>query len=52
MEIRTVGIIGCGLIGLGIIQLRAQAGYRSRVRELDAGMVHRGFERIDRFLTA
>ncbi len=52
MEIRTGGIVGCGLRGLGITQVRAQAGYRSRTRELDAGMVHRGFERIDRFLAA
>ena len=50
MEIRTVGIVGCGLMGSGIAQVSAQAGYRTRVRELDQEMVDSGLARIERFL--
>ena len=50
MEIQTVGVVGCGLMGSGIAQVCAQAGYRTRVRELDQAMVDGGLARIERFL--
>jgi 3-hydroxybutyryl-CoA dehydrogenase len=36
MNIRKVGVAGCGLMGVGITQVAAQAGYDTIVRELDA----------------
>jgi 3-hydroxybutyryl-CoA dehydrogenase len=35
MEIRRVGVVGCGLMGHGIAQVAAQAGYDVVVREID-----------------
>ena len=29
MEIRKVGVIGCGLMGAGVAQVAAQAGYET-----------------------
>ena len=51
MEIRTVGVLGCGLMGSGIAQVSAQAGYKTIVREVDATLLDRGMARIDKFLT-
>lgn len=51
MEIRTVGVLGCGLMGSGIAQVSAQAGYRTIVREVDHAALDRGLGRIDKFLT-
>jgi 3-hydroxybutyryl-CoA dehydrogenase len=50
MEIRTVGVLGCGLMGSGIAQVCAQAGYRTIVREVDDALLKKGLARIDRFL--
>jgi 3-hydroxybutyryl-CoA dehydrogenase len=50
MEIRTVGVLGCGLMGAGIAQVAAQAGYRTIVREVNADLVERGLGRIRKFL--
>ena len=35
MVIRTVGVLGCGLMGSGIAQVCAAAGYPTIVREVD-----------------
>ena len=35
MAIKTVGVIGCGLMGAGIAQVSAAAGYKTIVREVD-----------------
>jgi 3-hydroxybutyryl-CoA dehydrogenase len=48
--IRTVGVLGCGLMGSGIAQVCAQSGYRTIVREVDAAAVSAGLERIETFL--
>ena len=34
MNIKKVGVVGCGLMGAGIAQVAAQAGYDTIVREL------------------
>jgi 3-hydroxybutyryl-CoA dehydrogenase len=52
MAIRTVGVLGCGLMGSGIAQVCAQAGYRTIVREVDEATLHKGMSRIRRFLDA
>jgi len=50
MEIKTVGVVGCGLMGSGIAQVSAQAGMDVIVREIDQGLLDRGFGRIRKFL--
>jgi 3-hydroxybutyryl-CoA dehydrogenase len=46
MEITTVGVVGCGLMGSGIAQVAATAGYDVRVLEVDEAAVARGHDRI------
>ena len=46
MQIKTVGVIGCGLMGAGIAQVCAQAGFKTFVREVDAAVIERGMGRI------
>lgn len=41
-EIKTVGVLGCGLMGSGIAQVCAQAGYRTIVREISDALNERG----------
>jgi len=41
-EITTVGVLGCGLMGSGIAQVCAAAGYRTVVREASDALVTRG----------
>jgi len=50
MAIRTVGVLGCGLMGSGIAQVCAAAGYKTIVREVDEVAVNKGLGRIKRFL--
>jgi len=50
MEIQTVGVLGCGLMGAGIAQVCAQAGYRTVVREVEQGFLDKGLGRIRKFL--
>ena len=52
MGYRTIGVVGCGLMGSGIAQVSAQAGYRTIVREVDDSTVAAGIGRIESFLTA
>lgn len=49
-KIRTIGVVGCGLMGSGIAQVCAQSGYPTIVREIDQAAVDNGLSRIDRFL--
>lgn len=50
MELKTIGVVGCGLMGSGIAQIAAQAGYKVIVREVDDGACEKGLGRIDKFL--
>ena len=50
MEIKTVGVLGCGLMGHGIAQVAAQAGFDVVVRELDQGKLDKGLAKIDKQL--
>ncbi len=50
MAIKTVGVLGCGLMGSGIAQVCAAAGYRTVVREVEDGLLNRGMGRIQKFL--
>lgn len=50
MEIRKVGVIGCGLMGGGIAQVCAQSGFETVVREVSQDLLDRGMGRIAGFL--
>ena len=50
-EIRRVGVLGCGLMGSGIAQVCAQAGYDTLVREVADEPLQRGLAGIDRQLS-
>jgi 3-hydroxybutyryl-CoA dehydrogenase len=48
--IKTVGVLGCGLMGSGIAQVCAAAGYKTIVREVEETFLNRGLARIRKFL--
>ncbi len=50
MEIRKVGVLGCGLMGSGIAQTAASAGFDVVVREVEEGLCERGFAGIEKSL--
>jgi 3-hydroxybutyryl-CoA dehydrogenase len=51
MEIKTVGVLGCGLMGSGIAQVCATAGYKTIVREVEEGFLTKGLGRVQKFLS-
>jgi 3-hydroxybutyryl-CoA dehydrogenase len=50
MEIGTVGVVGCGLMGSGIAQVCAEAGLKVVVREVSEELLRKGLGRIESFL--
>jgi 3-hydroxybutyryl-CoA dehydrogenase len=50
MGIRSVGVLGCGLMGSGIAQVCAAAGFNTVVREVNDQYLDRGLGRIRKFL--
>jgi len=50
MQIRTVGVLGCGLMGSGIAQVAASAGYKTIVREVNQTLIDKGMSRVRKFL--
>jgi 3-hydroxybutyryl-CoA dehydrogenase len=46
MAIQKVGVIGCGLMGSGIAQVCAAAGFTTTVSEVDETRLNRGLESI------
>jgi 3-hydroxybutyryl-CoA dehydrogenase len=51
MEIKRVGVVGCGLMGHGIAQVCAQAGYDVAVRELNQEKLDSGLGKITKQLS-
>jgi 3-hydroxybutyryl-CoA dehydrogenase len=49
-DIRRVGVVGCGLMGHGIAQVAAQAGYEVVVREIDRAPLDKGLAKIEKQL--
>src|SRR2546423_6268442 len=49
-EIKQVGVLGCGLMGHGITQVAAQAGYDVVVREVDEATLEKGIGKIEKQL--
>jgi len=50
MEIKKVGVLGCGLMGSGIAQTAATAGYETIVREVSDDLIAKGFGGIEKSL--
>ena len=50
MEIKTIGVLGAGVMGNGIAQVAAQAGYNVILRDIEDRFVEGGIKNIDKFL--
>jgi 3-hydroxybutyryl-CoA dehydrogenase len=50
MEIKKVGVLGCGLMGSGIAQVAASAGFETVVREVSDDLIQRGFAGVEKSL--
>jgi 3-hydroxybutyryl-CoA dehydrogenase len=51
MEIKKVGVVGCGFMGSGIAQVCAQSGYQVVVSEINDELLNKGLASINSFLT-
>lgn len=49
-DIRTVGVVGSGLMGSGIAQVAAVAGYAVRLHDIEDSALHRALTTIDESL--
>ncbi len=49
-EIEKVGIVGCGLMGSGIVEVCAKSGYETIVREVNEKFLEGGLGRLDKSL--
>lgn len=50
MDIKKVGVLGCGLMGSGIAQTAASAGFQTVVREVSDDLIQKGFAGIEKSL--
>ena len=50
MPVKTIGVVGCGLMGSGIAQVSAAAGLTTWVTEVDQATLDKGLARIRKFL--
>lgn len=51
MEIKKVGVVGCGQMGSGITQICAQSGYHVTVSEINDELLNKGLAAINSSLT-
>jgi 3-hydroxybutyryl-CoA dehydrogenase len=51
MEIKKVGVVGCGIMGAGITQVCAQSGYEVVVSEVNEELLNMGLASIKSLLT-
>jgi len=51
MEIKKVGVVGCGFMGSGITQVCAQSGYQVVVSEINDELLNKGLTTINYYLT-
>ncbi len=51
MQIKKVGVVGCGLMGHGIVQVAAQGGLDVVAFEADQGALDKGVARIEKSLS-
>jgi len=50
MDIKTIGVLGAGVMGNGIAQVAAMAGYNVIMRDIEDRFVEGGLKNIDKFL--
>ncbi len=50
MDLKTIGVVGCGLMGSGIAEICARAGYGVVVREINDNLLENGLGRIQQSL--
>ena len=50
MEIKKVGVLGCGLMGSGIAQVAATAGFEVVILEMEQKYLDKGFAAIEKSL--
>jgi len=50
MEIKKIGVVGCGLMGAGIAQVSAQSNYPVVVSEINEELLNKGLKIIDKTL--
>jgi 3-hydroxybutyryl-CoA dehydrogenase len=50
MEIKTIGVLGAGVMGNGIAQVAAMAGYNVIMRDIEDRFVEGGLKNIEKFL--
>ena len=51
MEIRTIGVVGAGLMGAGIAQAASASGFSVIMRDISDDFLKRGFSAIEQSLT-
>ena len=51
MEIRKIGVVGCGFMGSGIVQVCAQAGYDVVVVEISEQILSKGLATVEYYLS-
>jgi len=51
MDIEKIGVLGAGTMGHGIAQISAQNGYEVVMRDVEQGLVDKGMESIEKFLS-
>jgi len=51
MEIKTIGVLGAGAMGTGIVQVAAQAGYDVIVCDMDMAFIDKSIAGIDKVLS-
>ncbi|HUT73123.1 MAG TPA: 3-hydroxybutyryl-CoA dehydrogenase [Desulfatiglandales bacterium] len=50
MEIKKLGVLGCGQMGAGIVQVFAQSGYQVVAVDTDEQMLHKAVKSVDKRL--
>ena len=50
MEIRKVGVVGCGFMGSGLVQVCAQSGYEVMVTDMSEQVLSKGIATIEYYL--
>ena len=50
MEIKSIGVVGCGLMGSGIVEVSARSGYSVIVSEINQQLLDKGLAAIEESL--